>query len=112
MVELLLAIQLRLLFMKLGLCIPAYRWSWSSLLEQEVRAFSCISQIFSFIVILLSLTFRVPLDYVCVQIVFTEIKVPPRIGWDGVVGQILDSATDAEQVHHILEVREPEVFVC
>jgi hypothetical protein len=37
-------------------------------------------------------------------IVFTEVKVPPRIGWDGVVGQILDSATDAEQVHHILEV--------
>ena len=59
-----------------------------------------------------ALTFRVPLDYVCVQIVFTEIKVPPRIGWDGVVGQILDSATDAEQVHHILEVRQPEVFVC
>lgn len=34
---------------------------------------------------------------------FSEIKVPPRVGWDGVVAQILDSATDAEQVHHILE---------
>jgi hypothetical protein len=29
--------------------------------------------------------------------------VPPRVGWDGVVAQILDSATDAEQVHHVLE---------
>ena len=28
---------------------------------------------------------------------FTEIKVPPRVGWDGVVAQILDSATDGEQ---------------
>jgi len=35
--------------------------------------------------------------------VFTEIKVPPRVGWDGVVAQILDSATDAEQVHHVLQ---------
>lgn len=35
--------------------------------------------------------------------VFNEVKVPPRVGWDGVVAQILDSATDAEQVHHILE---------
>lgn len=34
---------------------------------------------------------------------FTEIKVPPRVGWDGVVAQILDSATDAEGVHHILQ---------
>lgn len=34
---------------------------------------------------------------------FTEVKVPPRVGWDGVVAQILDSATDAEQVHHVLE---------
>jgi len=34
---------------------------------------------------------------------FSEVKVPPRIGWDGVVAQILDSATDAEQVHHVLE---------
>mmetsp|Transcript_1393 Transcript_1393/g.2638 ORF Transcript_1393/g.2638 Transcript_1393/m.2638 type:complete len:972 (+) Transcript_1393:218-3133(+) len=34
---------------------------------------------------------------------FSEVKVPPRVGWDGVVAQILDSATDAERVHHILE---------
>jgi predicted acylesterase/phospholipase RssA len=34
---------------------------------------------------------------------FAEIKVPPRVGWDGVVAQILDSATDAEQVHNVLE---------
>jgi len=34
---------------------------------------------------------------------FTEVKVPPRVGWDGIVAQILDSATDAERVHHILE---------
>ncbi len=27
---------------------------------------------------------------------FAEIKVPPRVGWDGVVAQILDSATDGE----------------
>ena len=30
------------------------------------------------------------------EIVFTEIKVPPRVGWDGVVAQILDSATDGK----------------
>ena len=36
---------------------------------------------------------------------FEEIKVPPRVGWDGIVAQILDSATDAEQVHHAMEVR-------
>jgi hypothetical protein len=34
---------------------------------------------------------------------FNEVKVPPRVGWDGVVAQILDSATDAEGVHHVLE---------
>ncbi|KAL7500826.1 hypothetical protein ACHAWT_009002, partial [Skeletonema menzelii] len=34
---------------------------------------------------------------------FAEIKVPPRVGWDGIVAQILDSATDAEQVHHAME---------
>ncbi|KAL7447037.1 hypothetical protein ACHAXM_011569 [Skeletonema potamos] len=34
---------------------------------------------------------------------FEEIKVPPRVGWDGIVAQILDSATDAEQVHHAME---------
>ena len=37
---------------------------------------------------------------------FEEIKVPPRVGWDGIVAQILDSATDAEKVHHAMEVRE------
>ena len=36
--------------------------------------------------------------------VFKEVKIPPRVGWDGVVSQILDSATDAEGVHHVLEV--------
>ncbi|KAL7518065.1 hypothetical protein ACHAWX_002922 [Stephanocyclus meneghinianus] len=30
------------------------------------------------------------------ETVFTEIKVPPRVGWDGVVAQILDSATDGK----------------
>lgn len=34
---------------------------------------------------------------------FREIKIPPRVGWDGIVAQILDSATDAEGVHHVLE---------
>lgn len=41
--------------------------------------------------------YRVPLETG-----FTEVKVPPRVGWDGVVAQILDSATDAEGVHHVL----------
>jgi hypothetical protein len=36
--------------------------------------------------------------------------VPPRVGWDGIVAQILDSATDAEQVHHAMEVREESGF--
>ena len=34
---------------------------------------------------------------------FVEQKAEPRIGWDGIIGQIVNSATDAEQVHHILE---------
>lgn len=34
---------------------------------------------------------------------FIEQKSAPRIGWDGIIGQIVNSATDAEQVHHILE---------
>jgi Patatin-like phospholipase len=34
---------------------------------------------------------------------FLEEKSAPRIGWDGIIGQIVNSATDAEQVHHILE---------
>ena len=28
------------------------------------------------------------------NLVFNEVKIPPRVGWDGVVSQILDSATD------------------
>ena len=34
---------------------------------------------------------------------FLEQKSPPRIGWDGIIGQIVNSATDAESIHHILE---------
>ena len=34
---------------------------------------------------------------------FVEQKSAPRIGWDGIIGQIVNSATDAEQIHHILE---------
>ena len=34
---------------------------------------------------------------------FLEQKSSPRIGWDGIIGQIVNSATDGEQVHHILE---------
>jgi len=34
---------------------------------------------------------------------FTEQKSAPRIGWDGIIGQIVNSATDGEQIHHILE---------
>lgn len=34
---------------------------------------------------------------------FTEQKSEPRIGWDGIIGQIILSATDAEQIHHLLE---------
>ena len=34
---------------------------------------------------------------------FYEIKSAPRVGWDGIIGQIVNSATDAEQVHHILQ---------
>lgn len=34
---------------------------------------------------------------------FLEEKSAPRIGWDGIIGQIVNSATDAEQIHHILE---------
>lgn len=33
---------------------------------------------------------------------FIEQKAAPRVGWDGIIGQIVNSATDAEQVHHIL----------
>ena len=31
--------------------------------------------------------------------VFTEVKIPPRVGWDGVVSQILDSATDGKYIY-------------
>lgn len=34
---------------------------------------------------------------------FAEQKAEPRIGWDGIIGQIINSATDGEQIHHILE---------
>lgn len=34
---------------------------------------------------------------------FVEEKNSPRIGWDGIITQIVNSATDAEQPHHILE---------
>ena len=34
---------------------------------------------------------------------FVEQKSEPRIGWDGIIGQIVGSATDAESIHHILE---------
>jgi calcium-independent phospholipase A2-gamma len=34
---------------------------------------------------------------------FIEQKSAPRVGWDGIIGQIVNSATDAEQIHHILE---------
>lgn len=37
------------------------------------------------------------------EIGFVEQKNAPKIGWDGIIGQIVNSATDAEQVHHILE---------
>jgi len=34
---------------------------------------------------------------------FLEQKNSPRIGWDGIISQIVGSATDAEQIHHVLE---------
>ncbi|CAJ1946323.1 unnamed protein product [Cylindrotheca closterium] len=34
---------------------------------------------------------------------FVEQKSAPRIGWDGIINQIVNSATDTEQVHHVLE---------
>ena len=34
---------------------------------------------------------------------FLEQKSAPRIGWDGIIGQIVNSACDGEQIHHILE---------
>lgn len=43
---------------------------------------------------------------------FIEQKSAPRVGWDGIIGQIVNSATDAEQIHHILEdlLGEPAVL--
>jgi calcium-independent phospholipase A2-gamma len=34
---------------------------------------------------------------------FLEKKSAPRIGWDGIINQIIGSATDGEQIHHLLE---------
>ena len=34
---------------------------------------------------------------------FLEQKSSPRIGWDGIIGQIVGSACDGESTHHILE---------
>jgi predicted acylesterase/phospholipase RssA len=34
---------------------------------------------------------------------FLEQKSPAKVGWDGIIGQIINSATESEQVHHILE---------
>ena len=33
----------------------------------------------------------------CIGIRIYRDRVPPRVGWDGVVAQILDSATDGER---------------
>ena len=33
---------------------------------------------------------------IIILVAYTEVKVPPRVGWDGVVAQILDSATEGE----------------
>ena len=43
---------------------------------------------------------------------FIEQKSAPRVGWDGILGQIVNSATDGEQIHHILEdlLGEPAVL--
>jgi len=43
---------------------------------------------------------------------FIEQKQAPRVGWDGILGQIVNSATDGEQIHHILEdlLGEPAVL--
>jgi len=35
---------------------------------------------------------------------FIEQKSAPRVGWDGIIGQIVSAATDGEAVHHVLEV--------
>lgn len=47
----------------------------------------------------------IPIEMVvsCGTGAFLEEKSAPRIGWDGIIGQIVNSATDGEQTHHILE---------
>mmetsp|Transcript_1222 Transcript_1222/g.1732 ORF Transcript_1222/g.1732 Transcript_1222/m.1732 type:complete len:304 (+) Transcript_1222:2165-3076(+) len=47
----------------------------------------------------------IPIEMVvsCGTGAFIEEKNEPRIGWDGIIGQIVNSATDGEQTHHILE---------
>lgn len=47
----------------------------------------------------------VPIEMVvsCGTGAFVEEKSEPRIGWDGIIGQIVNSATDGEQTHHVLE---------
>lgn len=47
----------------------------------------------------------IPIEMVvsCGTGAFLEEKSPPRIGWDGIIGQIVNSATDGEQIHHIME---------
>lgn len=48
---------------------------------------------------------NVPIELVvsCGTGAFVEEKSEPRIGWDGIIGQIVNSATDGEQTHHVLE---------
>ncbi len=47
----------------------------------------------------------VPIELVvsCGTGAFLEEKSEPRIGWDGIIGQIVNSACDGEMTHHILE---------
>lgn len=48
---------------------------------------------------------NIPIELVvsCGTGAFIEEKSEPRIGWDGIIGQIVNSATDGEQTHHVLE---------
>jgi hypothetical protein len=48
---------------------------------------------------------NIPIELVvsCGTGAFLEEKNAPRIGWDGIIGQIVNSATDSEMTHHILE---------
>lgn len=47
----------------------------------------------------------VPIEMVvsCGTGAFFEEKSASKIGWDGIMNQIVNSATDGEQIHHILE---------